>query len=375
MSEKDLLLPDLTIRGFRGLDSFTIPHLGRVTLLTGGNGVGKTSVLEAVRIYASRGRRSELERILDTSDEISLSESGEGDKDDKTVVPDWPALFYGRRLSDDSGITIGPANRLNELVIESSRLTGQDVEPYFRYVVPEEPVRVIRVISDSVDNIVGFFPQEVWIPQQMRHPRREPPQPIICHSTGPGLLNNTVLAQWWDNIALTSDEARVKEALSFVTDRNVDGVVMVGESQVRKRQPGRLFRRSLRPLVKFSGEDSRVPLRSLGDGALRLFSTALALANSRDGFLLVDEAENGLHYSIQRAFWRMVLQTAHNNNVQVIATTQSFDCIRGFTHAAKEFEDIEGRLVRLSRQDGNLEAIDYSEEDLVIAAERSIEVR
>ena len=269
--------------------------MGRVTLLTGRNGVGKTSVLEAIRIYASRGRRSELEGILDTSDEISLSESGENDK---TVVPDWPVLFYGRRLSDDLGITIGPANRLNELIIESSRLTGQDVENYFRYAVLEEPVRAIRVISHSIDTIVGFFPQEFWTPQQMRHLRRELPQPIICHSLGPGLLDNIVLAQWWDNIALTSDEVRVKEALCFVTDRNVDGIVMVGDSQVRRRIPGSVFRCSLRPLIKFSDEDSRVPLRSLGDGALRLFSTALALANSRDGFLLIDEAENGLHYSI-----------------------------------------------------------------------------
>ena len=50
-----------------------------------------------------------------------------------------------------------------------------------------------------------------------------------------------------------------------------------------------------------------MPLRSLGDGAVRLFGVALALANSQGGFLLIDEAENGIHYSLQRDFWRMVL--------------------------------------------------------------------
>ena len=91
--------------------------------------------------------------------------------------------------------------------------------------------------------------------------------------------------------------------------------------------------------------------------------------------LLIDETENGLHYSIQRAFWRMVLRTASNNNVQVIATTHSFDCIRGFAYAAKEFEDIEGRLVRLSRRDGNLKAVDYTEHQLAVATKHDIEVR
>lgn len=41
-----------------------------------------------------------------------------------------------------------------------------------------------------------------------------------------------------------------------------------------------------------------------------MLSIALALANSRDGFLLIDEAENGIHHTVQRDFWRMVLHGA-----------------------------------------------------------------
>ena len=54
-TDKGLLLPDLTINGFRGIDELTIPRLGRVTLLAGENGIGKTSVLDAIRLYAARG--------------------------------------------------------------------------------------------------------------------------------------------------------------------------------------------------------------------------------------------------------------------------------------------------------------------------------
>ena len=68
-----------------------------------------------------------------------------------------------------------------------------------------------------------------------------------------------------------------------------------------------------------------MPLRTLGDGAMRCFAVALALAKSTNGFLLIDEAENGIHHSIQPKFWNMVLQTAQRNNVQVIATTHSWD--------------------------------------------------
>jgi AAA15 family ATPase/GTPase len=40
-------------------------------------------------------------------------------------------------------------------------------------------------------------------------------------------------------------------------------------------------------------------LRSLGDGLYRIFAISLALVNAKDGILLIDEFENGLHYSIQ----------------------------------------------------------------------------
>ena len=91
--------------------------------------------------------------------------------------------------------------------------------------------------------------------------------------------------------------------------------------------------------------------------------------------MLVDEIENGIHYSILKDFWRMVLQAAHENNVQVIATTHSGDCIKSFAQASQEYQDVEGVLVRLTRKYGPLSAVEYSEDDLIIATEHGTEVR
>ena len=63
-----LHLPDLSIRNFRGIGFLAIRRLGRVTLLGGRNGVGKTTVLEAVRVscgtrrYARTARRARQAR-------------------------------------------------------------------------------------------------------------------------------------------------------------------------------------------------------------------------------------------------------------------------------------------------------------------------
>ena len=108
---------------------------------------------------------------------------------------------------------------------------------------------------------------------------------------------------------------------------------------------------------------------------MRLFGVALALANSQDGFLLIDEAENGIHHSVQRDFWKMVLKTAHENNVQVLATTHSWDCVAGYAMAATEIEEVDGALVRIERRPGGIRAVEYPEDDLDVIARQGIEVR
>ena len=107
----------------------------------------------------------------------------------------------------------------------------------------------------------------------------------------------------------------------------------------------------------------------------RMLGVSIALANSQNGFLLLDEAENGIHHSIQHDFWRMVLRASLANNVQVLATTHSWDCVMGFASAVTEYEEAEGLLYRLEKQQSGFQVVDYSKEDLIIVAEQGIEVR
>ena len=106
-----------------------------------------------------------------------------------------------------------------------------------------------------------------------------------------------------------------------------------------------------------------------------MFGVALALANCRDGTLLIDEAENGIHYSLQSKFWNMILRTAEAHNVQVVATTHSKDCIDGFAVAAVNCPNVSANLIRLERHDDKMRAVEYPKEELEIAAEQDIEVR
>lgn len=78
------------------------------------------------------------------------------------------------------------------------------------------------------------------------------------------------------------------------------------------------------------------PLGNLGEGMNRMLALAIGLVRSADGILLVDEIENGLHYSVQPDLWRMIFETAQELNVQVFATTHSYDCVQAFERVAQE---------------------------------------
>ena len=177
------------------------------------------------------------------------------------------------------------------------------------------------------------------------------------------------MARFWDKVALTDDEIRAVEALNLIFGRRVERVAMIGDEGPRRRLYGR------RVVAKIEGQVRPVPLKSLGDGAVRLFGVALALANSPDGFLVIDEAENGIHHSVQRDFWKMVIKTAYENNVQVLATTHGWDCVEGFAQAATESAEVEGALVRLEMNGDGIRAVEYSEEELRVIAVQRIEVR
>ena len=71
----------------------------------------------------------------------------------------------------------------------------------------------------------------------------------------------------------------------------------------------------------------------------------------------------------------MVLKTAHANNVQVLATTHSFDCVKGFAEASGETDEVKSALARVVRRDGETWAVEYPEKHLGIVAEQGIEVR
>jgi AAA15 family ATPase/GTPase len=128
-------------------------------------------------------------------------------------------------------------------------------------------------------------------------------------------------------------------------------------------------------LIGLKGVKRRVPLGSMGEGMRRILALAISLAQAKKGFLLVDEVDTGLHWSVMSRMWELVIRTASDLGVQVFATTHSLDCLRGLKDAVDEHDDLR-KHVRVHKVDASLnEAITFTADDLLVAIEQEIEVR
>jgi predicted ATPase len=122
------------------------------------------------------------------------------------------------------------------------------------------------------------------------------------------------------------------------------------------------------------GLGTKMPIYYMGDGAVRILNMILGIATSTNGVLLIDEFGNGLHYSILSRVCEAVAAAAQRYNVQVIATTHSYEFLKeahkGFSSAKTGFS-----FIRVDRVDEGHVAKTYDYEMLDLALAQGLEIR
>ncbi|MDZ4679605.1 MAG: AAA family ATPase [Saprospiraceae bacterium] len=83
------MLDHLIVKNYRLFKDLNIPKLGQVNLVTGKNNAGKSTLLEVIRIWASRGNSSVVNSILDKR----------GDWKDGDEEGTYAALFTDRMIT------------------------------------------------------------------------------------------------------------------------------------------------------------------------------------------------------------------------------------------------------------------------------------
>lgn len=378
-------IPSLKIEGFRAFESLVIRDLSDVNLLVGRNNVGKTSVLEALQLYFSQGERQRYPDLLVARSEYSLKRMRDALPNDYPPLA-FEALFFGRpKLPDSKPVfRIGPVDPTSAPTLEVSfawlREVREDAEGVTRVQLVEVPTDY--ELLDLLPGLqIRFGERHLLVllsrldrAASLRGRLRDSPLGdtsdalVFLPSTG---LDRTEIGRIWDTVALTEDEDEVIRALRVVSNL-IEKLVLVQSPASRlseRTAPDRIM------MVKLAHFQDPVPFMSLGEGINHFLGIFLALIKARGGVILIDEVENGIHYSVQPALWKLIFKQAAAWNIQVFATTHSWDCVEGFQIAASDQSRVSASLFRLESRDGKIEAIPFSPEEVEIARRESIEVR
>ena len=378
------MLTSLGIRNYRNLKSLDIERLARVNLIAGKNNTGKTSLLEAVSLYAAKGDIQWIDELLTNRGEFYSSDSTL-ENNRRT----YTSLFYARKwsFSDGDDIVVGPLEdvlvgfenpwelhkslsiRFTKMIKEVVELVEQktgrtSINNRWRPVEDEEEepesYRVSLAIhferDDSQVHILDDIQREQLIYRSYKYFEYVPNYHFVrtyCEQD-----NYTK----WSNITLTENEKYIIEALQTI-EPSVQKFAFVKDNDKQKA------------VIKLKDNPDRVPLQSMGDGMNRILTIILALVNASDGYLLIDEFENGLYHRVQEDLWTMIFKLAQELNVQVFVTTHSDDCIRSFEHVLSEGNQKEGQFIRLEKDGDTIYPVLFDAKQLQVATDHAIEIR
>ena len=188
-------------------------------------------------------------------------------------------------------------------------------------------------------------------------------KPDKAHFIRTKYIDRDINGVLWDNIALSDKEKFVIKALNLIEPR-IERLTFIEENTQRQRTA----------IVKLSDSNTPVPLKSMGDGLNRILTIILALVNCDDGYLLIDEFENGLHYSIQEQLWTIIFDLSKILNIQVFATTHSNDCIKSFV-SATNLVNVDSKYIKLEYKNGKYKHVEFTRQELITATKQDIEIR
>ena len=349
------MLERLRIRNFRGFDDLEIDNLSRINLVAGANNAGKTTLLEAIFLLGAGGnpRLALNRRLVRMKPGVAAATS--------IWETLWTPLFFG--LDADSVLTISghhsTVGDLKLMIALERPITTEVARSGDDGALVKEHSHERSLKFTYVDSKAG----------QIENEARETADNVTFDWKDPYVpFSGTILQPGEGDI--NEDAIRLGRLRKQKRGDWLLKVLRVVEPRLRAIEDNSS---SGTPMIWVDiGLRELVPLPVMGTGMTHFTRMVLAVASVPGGVVLVDEIENGLYHSVLPDVWRVVGNAAEQLNVQIFATTHSFECV-GAAHKTLGAEGF--RLHRLEVVDGAPRCVTYGPGAIEGAIRHNMEVR
>lgn len=308
---------NISFENFKCFKKLEFDGFKRVNLIGGKNNVGKTSFMEGINLTVY----SEDALKLHTNIRQMIK-----DRQNDDIDIDF---FY----NDEDNININTDKKNIKITyiknpIKENRMTSA---PYFN---------LILGFSEFELDIYDFCNPKIIIKDDYH----------FIHSSK---FNEEYIAALYGNVINLGKEDYIDSSLK-----------MFDENIIALRQ---IFNNNKVTLkLKLKDREKPVLLSSFGEGINRYIAIICAIWASKDGYLFIDEIENGIHYTNYPKLWKLIFEISKEANCQIFAATHSKECIEAFNKENKYNDGLYLELYR-NQKTGLINIKDRDNEQLEYA--------
>jgi AAA15 family ATPase/GTPase len=283
----------INIVDFKCFHNFEAKDFKRVNLISGKNNVGKTAFMEA---YYINTRAMEIKNFLGALYGIKYM------RENMNILVDNIRSDVKTFIERSNGLNIKSNINQSSFNIEED----EGIKLYnFKFNEQE-----IHVNANAFSYAVDSMPNNIFIDSF-------------------GLSNGNIISNY--SAIQKKDKEDFLNTILNEFDNSIESFKVIGD------------------LPQCKVNNKWIEITEFGDGVRHVISMVTALFQSENGYLFVDEIENGIHYSHLDKVWEVILKVSKEQNVQVFATTHSKECLESYARVAKKLEDEEITYTILSR--------------------------
>ena len=130
--------------------------------------------------------------------------------------------------------------------------------------------------------------------------------------------------------------------------------------------------------IGFNGLNELLPLGMSGDGLRRFLNIIACSANPLTEIILIDEIDNGLHYSAYKKLWEAIFALTVSTNKQIFVTTHSKETLQKLNEMLEEHTDYRSEMALYTLEQTKLkghQAYRLPYEGLAEACKNNVEIR
>jgi AAA15 family ATPase/GTPase len=325
-------ISQIHIENFKCFKKLDIPEFKQINLIGGKNNVGKTALLEVIELLYQAVKPLNLAYYIQNM----LIRRQYINSDQEIVELDF--IYNGTNY-----LSIESNYRKFLIKLEENESISDDIEDSYGLYFS------ISVDKESKSIPAAHFLQEQFSPMFLH--RYLTPKNI--YKISPSKIDDLKLSLLYGTLVDINKEGFLDNSLAIfdenlvaIKQRAVEGGVVLKIQKKDREHP--------------------VLLSSLGDGVNRYIAILCAIWASQDGILLIDEIENGIHYTNYPKLWDLIFKVAKEANCQLFITSHSKECIEAFNRVQLDNNDEHSLYLELfkSKKDGLIKSFSREPEQL-----------